>query len=178
MKALNFCINWLEMLNSLIIGIGRSLAWMFVAAMVFTIVLQVFFRYVLDNALPWPEEIARALMIWMMALVAANAYREGSFVAIDMLHHYLPKAVSRALKIALLLVAMLVLYQLLVLGLEFFQRGFRTRAATFHLSRAWIYLAMPVCFGSMLLVNIELVLKEVRILCGYKAIDDEVSSAC
>ena len=178
MKLLNFCVNWLEKLNTLIIGIGRSLAWMFVAAMVFTIVLQVFFRYVLNNALPWPEEVARALMIWMMALVAASAYREGSFVSIDMLQQYLPKALSRALKLLLLMVAMLVLYQLFVLGLEFFQRGFRTRAATFHLPRAWIYLAMPVCFGSMLLVNLELTLKEIRVLCGYQAAVTEVSPTC
>ncbi len=178
MKLLNFCVNWLEKLNSMIICIGRSLAWMFVAAMVFTIVLQVFFRYVLNNALPWPEEVARAFMIWMMALVAANAYREGSFVSIDMLQQYLPKSVAAALKIILLVVAMLVLYQLFVLGLEFFQRGFRTRAATFHLSRAWIYLAMPVCFGSMLLVNLELTLKEVRALCGYRSAVTEVSPTC
>ena len=178
MKPLNFCINRLEKLNSMIIGIGRSLAWMFVAAMVFTIVLQVFFRYVLNNALPWPEEVARALMIWMMALVAASAYREGSFVSIDMLQQYLPNTLSRALKIILLLVAMLVLYQLFVLGLEFFQRGFRTRAATFHLSRAWVYLAMPVCFGSMLLVNLELTLKELRSLCGYQAPVTQAPSPC
>jgi TRAP-type C4-dicarboxylate transport system permease small subunit len=70
------------------------------------------------------------------------------------------------LKISLLLVATLVLYQLFTLGLEFFQRGFRTRAASFQLSRAWIYLAMPVCFGTMLLVNIELILIELKTIFG------------
>ena len=132
--------------------------------MVLTILLQVFCRYVLNSALPWPEEVARAFMIWMMALVSAEAYRQGSFVAIDLLQESLPKRLSTLLKLSLLLIATLVLYQLFTLGLEFFQRGFRTRAASFHLSRAWIYLAMPVCFGTMLLVNIELVLSEFRFL--------------
>lgn len=166
MSRLNFFVYWLEKINSLIIALGKSIAWIFVAAMVFTIVLQVFCRYVLNDALPWPEEVARALMIWMMALVAAAAYREGSFVAIDMLQNCLPSTASKILKIILLFIAALVLYQLLVLGIEFFQRGFRTRAATFNLPRAWIYLAMPVCFGSMLLVNIELLLKEIIALFG------------
>ena len=56
--------------------------------------------------------------------------------------------------------------QLFVLAIEFFQRGFRTRAASFALPRAWIYLAMPVCFGSMVFVNLELLLREILRLIG------------
>ncbi|WP_020683817.1 TRAP transporter small permease [Marinobacterium rhizophilum] len=168
MKILKFCLGWLELINAVMIRIGKSVAWICVAAMVLCILLQVFCRYVLNNALPWPEEAARALMIWMMALVAANAYRQGSFVAIDMLHGFLPPRATAVLKFFLLLISALVLIQLFSLGLEFFQRGFRTRAASFNLSRAWIYLAMPVCFGSMLLVNAELLLREVGRLFGRK----------
>lgn len=146
--------------NQLFAKIGASIAWVLVALMVASILLQVFFRYILNDALPWPEEVARALMIWMMALVAASAYRSGSFVAIEMLHDYLPNKVRHILKLILAVIAMLVLYRLTQLGIEFFDRGFRTRAASFHLSRAWIYLAMPVCFGSMFVVSLELVLAE------------------
>ncbi|NRA22246.1 MAG: TRAP transporter small permease subunit [Oceanospirillaceae bacterium] len=164
MYILNISIDFFTRINLVIARIGRSIAWILVAAMVLTILLQVFCRYVLNSALPWPEEVARAFMIWMMALVSAEAYRQGSFVAIDLLQESIPKRLSTLLKLSLLLIATLVLYQLFTLGLEFFQRGFRTRAASFHLSRAWIYLAMPVCFGTMLLVNIELVLSEFRFL--------------
>ncbi len=166
MKILKFCLGGLEWINALLIRAGKSVAWICVAAMVAAILLQVFCRYVLNNALPWPEEAARALMIWMMALVAANAYRQGSFVAIDMLHGFLPPRIRAVLKFFLLLISALVLIQLFSLGLEFFQRGFRTRAASFDLPRAWIYLAMPVCFGSMLLVNAELLLREIGRLFG------------
>ena len=164
MYILNISIDFFTTINLVIARMGRSIAWILVAAMVLTILLQVFCRYVLNSALPWPEEVARAFMIWMMALVSAEAYRQGSFVAIDLLQESIPKRLSTILKLSLLLIATLVLYQLFTLGLEFFQRGFRTRAASFHLSRAWIYLAMPVCFGTMLLVNIELVLSEFRLI--------------
>lgn len=164
MLILDNVINMLAKINAALARAGRSVAWMLVAAMVLTILLQVFCRYVLNNALPWPEEVARALMIWMLALVAGEAYRQGSFVAIDLLHGVLPYRLSTLLKFILLLIATLVLYQLFTMGIEFFQRGFRTRAASFHLSRAWIYLAMPVCFGTMLLVNIELLLSSLKTL--------------
>ncbi|PMJ99168.1 TRAP transporter small permease [Vibrio sp. 10N.261.55.A7] len=159
MKLLHGSYLLIEALNTRIIWAGRQVAWVLVMAMVLTILLQVFCRYALSNALPWPEEVARALMIWMMALVAAGAYRTGGFVAIEMLQDYLPTRLAQCLKITLLVLSALVLWKLSSLGVEFFERGFRTRAASFHLSRAWIYLAMPVCFITMLMVNIELILK-------------------
>lgn len=161
MKSLRKLLNGLELFNDYMLAAGRSIAWVLVALMVASILLQVFFRYVLNDALPWPEEVARALMIWMMGLVAASGYRWGAFVAIDMLSEMLPTIIRQILKLLLLTLAMVVLAELFYLAIEFFQRGFRTRAASFQLSRAWIYLAMPVCFGSMLMVNIEMLLREI-----------------
>ena len=172
MKAINQFVSLLEGLNTLLMRIGAQVAWVCVALMVITILMQVVLRYVFNNALPWPEEVARALMIWMMALVASQAYRNQAFVAINMLPDALPAALSRWLQLMLLLIAGVVLYKLFFLGLEFFDRGFRTRAASFKLPRAWIYLAMPVCFGTMLLVNIEMVLKN---LLGIKHAPTQVT---
>ena len=160
-NGLRKILNVLEPFNTAMLTVGRSIAWVLVLLMVFTILLQVFCRYVLNDALPWPEEVARALMIWMMGLVAASGYRWGAFVSIDMISDALPRFLRQALKLFLLALACAVLIELSVLAIEFFQRGFRTRAASFHLQRAWIYLAMPVCFISMLMINIELLLREI-----------------
>ncbi len=226
MFVIHFPLRFLMALNTWMMRAFAQVAWVLVAYMVLTILVQVFFRYALNSALPWPEEAARAFMIWMMALVAAQAYRNNAFVAIEMLHDFLPKYFAKSLKFVLLIVAGVVLFKLWQLGLKYFDRGFRTKAASINwlvvsyyieitlcflafmlvdwwrrtstpefnwqrfvwptvaalvvfglfeyvkyvvdfaetaqfqtLTRAWIYLAMPVCFGSMFLVNIELVLK-------------------
>ncbi|MBF0280823.1 MAG: TRAP transporter small permease subunit [SAR324 cluster bacterium] len=172
MILIDSLIKVLEKVNRIIALIGNSVAWLLVALMVASILLQVFFRYVLNNALPWPEEAARAFMIWMMAMVASSAYRSGSFVAIEMLQDVLPELMAKVLRFLLLLMAAAVLYHLFVMGIEFFQRGFRTRAASFALKRAWIYLAMPVCFGSMLLVNLELLLSAFRQIFSDQTLSD------
>ena len=161
MSALATALRVLEALNTRLLAVGRHVAWVLVGLMVLTILLQVFMRYVVGSALPWPEEVARALMIWMTALVAGTGYRWGAFVSIDVLGERLPRAIAQGLRLVLLALALVLLVQLFVLALEFFERGFRTRAASFRLSRAWIYLAMPVCFGSMILVNVELLLREI-----------------
>ena len=71
MTAMRKFLHLLETFNTYMLAVGRSIAWVLVALMVGTILLQVFYRYVLNDALPWPEEVARAFMIWMMGLVAA-----------------------------------------------------------------------------------------------------------
>jgi TRAP-type C4-dicarboxylate transport system permease small subunit len=168
MIMLRKLITGIAAINFLLSRIGRNIAWVLVTAMISVILLQVFCRYVLGNALPWPEEAARALMIWMMAVVSGEAYRRGSFVAIDMFLQALPDKASSLLKLVLLLMAGVALVKLTSMGIDFFERGFRSRAAAIHISRAWIYLAMPVCFFTMLLVNIELCLREIGCLLGHK----------
>ena len=169
MSAIKLIHQWLCQLNDFLLGVGRQLAWMCVALMTIAILVQVFYRYILDSALPWPEEAARALMIWMTGFAAPTAYRYGGFVSIDLIREKLPRILRTMLVFTLLILAGIVLIKLLDLALQFFQRGFRSDTSTLRfpwdttqkLKRAWIYLAMPVCFGGMLLVNLELVIREI-----------------
>lgn len=162
MKAVDKLVDIFGWINDQMARIGFGITWIIVALMVGSILLQVVMRYVLNNALPWPEEVARALMIWMMALVAAPALRKGDFVAITLLSDSLPTIASRFLRLLLTLVAVAILIILSNLSIDFFQRGFRTRAASFDLPRAWIYLAMAVCYFTMLSVAIEMALKNFK----------------
>ena len=57
----------LSAFNKTILRIGRGIGVVAVAFMVVAILIQVIFRYVLNNALPWPDEAARFCMLWMMA---------------------------------------------------------------------------------------------------------------
>ena len=72
-------------LNDLLLRVGRAIGVVAVAAMVVAILIQVFFRYILNNALPWPDEAARFCMLWMTGLMAPTAFRNGGFVAIDVI---------------------------------------------------------------------------------------------
>lgn len=102
--------------NDVVLPIGRALAIVAIALMVVAILIQVFFRYVLNNALPWPDEAARFCMLWMTGLIAPMAYRRGGFVAIDLLELALPRALSAVLTLVLLTIAGLVLVVALRIG--------------------------------------------------------------
>lgn len=118
----------LRRFNDVLLAVGRNVGWVMLGLMVVIILMQVFFRYVLNNALPWPEEAALALMIWMMGLIAPSAYRWGGFVSIDMLSEHLPRWPR------FVLTTLLVFSATAVIG--------------FLLQQAWIHFTSPILFNS------------------------------
>ncbi len=154
-------MNGLVRFNDITLGIGRSVAWVCLAIMVGVILIQVFFRFFLD-ALPWTEEAARALMIWMTMLIAPTALRWSGFVAIDTIKTFVHGRGKHLLSIALYAVALIVLVQMFLLSLDFAERGLRVRMATFQFTRFWVFVAMPIGLTMMVSVTIELIWIEVR----------------
>lgn len=60
------------------------------AAMLFSIMLQVFCRYALGRPLLWPEELTRFAMAWLAFLGASIGVKKGSHVAYTLVSQYLP----------------------------------------------------------------------------------------
>ncbi len=171
-----------------LLAIGRQIAWVALALMVFVILLQIFFRYVLNNALPWPEEAARALMIWMMALIAPSAYRHAGFVSIDMLPDLLPRPIQLALRLLILVLSVIVIAIMLNHAWAHFSApllfdssglnrllqdsGINQLLGTqLQFRTAYVYLAMSVLLILMILVSIELILRSIgRLVFGDDAV--------
>jgi TRAP-type C4-dicarboxylate transport system permease small subunit len=105
-----------QAVNDVVLRVGKALATLAIGLMVLAILVQVFFRYALNNALPWPEEAARFLMLWMTGLIAPVAYRRGGFVAIDMLQAALPRRAGHVLGLMLLGISAVVLVMAIRLG--------------------------------------------------------------
>ena len=170
-KTLLYIFNFLEKINTFFLRIGRQLAWIAIFLMVVVIMIQVFFRYVLNNALPWPDEVARFLMLWMTGLIAPSAYRWGGFVSIDMLERFLPKIISTFLTLFLLIISLFVLIIGLELGLKHINVGWIFNSASIKIPSnliggkaepiklAWMYMSLPVGIVFLISVNIELILR-------------------
>ncbi|VVT34866.1 TRAP transporter small permease subunit [Hoeflea sp. EC-HK425] len=158
-------------LNTLLLRAGRNIAWVAMGLMVLIIILQVVFRYILGNALAWPDEGARFLMLWMTALIAPTAYRWGGFVSIEMVKDLLPARLGALLGLMLLLVSLVVLVYGFRLGLNHVNSGWLFNSSSLKLpleflglglvriKLAWMYMSLPVGLFIMTLVNVELCLK-------------------
>ena len=168
LSALSFLMTF----NSIVLKFGRTLAWIALALMVFVILLQVFFRYVLGSALPWPDEAARFLMLWMTGLIAPSAYRWSGFVAIDMLPAALPKRLSSFLLLVLLVVSTIVLLVAIKFGWDHTMGfGGKFDSSSLRLPFDWlggesVKVKLRYMYGSLflgmvmlLVINIELILR-------------------
>ena len=153
--------------------VGRQLAWVAILLMVIVILLQVFFRYVLNNALPWPDEAARFLMLWMTGLIAPSAYRWGGFVSIDMIISAMPKIAGNVITLLLLSLSLFILIVGLNLGLQHIKVGWIFNSSSIKIplfllgeqskpiKLAWMYMSLPVGIFMLILVNIELILTRI-----------------
>ena len=172
-KLLLLFFNFLQNINTFILRIGRQIAWMAILLMVIVIIIQVFFRYVLNNALPWPDEVARFLMLWMTGLIAPSAYRWGGFVSIDMLQRFLPKILSNILVFLILIISLTVLLIGFEMGLKHINAGWIFSSSSIKLpysllggkteamKLAWMYMSLPIGILLLISVNIELILKTI-----------------
>ena len=172
-KSLLLFFNILQNINTFILRIGRQFAWIAILIMVIVIIIQVFFRYVLNNALPWPDEVARFFMLWMTGLIAPSAYRWGGFVSIDMLERFLPKILSNILIFLILLVSLTVLLIGFEMGLKHINAGWIFSSSSIKIpfslvggkteamKLAWMYMSLPVGIFLLILVNVELVLRNI-----------------
>ncbi len=179
MNALMAVVTPLYWLNAGLLRFGRWLGCAAVVAMVVAILIQVFCRYVLNNALPWPDEAARFCMLWMTGLMAPTAFRQGGFVAIDTLSSMLPVRIGDLLSLMLLGLSLLVLILAVQIGYkEVTGIGGRFTTASLYLPtapgfdswyripRSWMMLSLVVGLALLILVNIELILRRLVALLG------------
>ncbi len=179
MKPLIAAARLLGAANGWLLRLGRILGCAAIVAMVAATLLQVFCRYVLGNALPWPDEAARFCMLWMTGLMAPTAFRAGGFVAIDTVDALLPGLASRLLQLAFLAISLTVL----IIGAQIGWKevtGIGGRFATaslyvptsfgfdqwFRVPRSWMMLSLLVGIWLLILVNIELILRRLAALLG------------
>ena len=165
-------------LNDFVLALGRHISVGLMGLMVLVILIQVFFRYVLNNALPWPDEAARFMMLWLTGLVAPSAYRAGGFVAIEMFPQMLPKAVGAILTLILLCLAAVVLSVAIKLGWNHVNSGWLFNSSSLKIpldligldvvrvKLAWMYMSLFVGVCLLWVVNFELILRNIAKLFG------------
>ena len=162
MTALDRGIAQLSRVNAMACLVGKHAGWVLIGMMTIVILLQVFFRYVLGNALTWSEEVARFMMIWMTFLIAPVAYRHGINVSLDF---FASMIIGRAKDIMSIILNLLIILFLVIFFVESFgliERGLKLKASTLSIKMAYIYLILPISFFLMFLMAIELIGRSIQ----------------
>ena len=146
----------------LIDAITQSIIVIALSVMLFVICLQVFCRFVLGQALPWPEESARFLMIWSLFLAAVYVHKEDGHLRLDFFVEKLPKRIRLILKI-LLDVAILLFLVVMLRGGIFEVNALKVmKTGALRISRAFPYAAIPASAALFILVTLKLMIADIK----------------
>ena len=120
-----------------------------VAAIMAILVISIygaFFRYVLDNPLPWPLPVERLLMVWAALLGIPAALKRGQHMGVEGLIQRLPGSLEKLVRyLNYVLISAFVLCLLWYGWLEFLgSTDLYMISADTRISSRWITAAIPV----------------------------------
>ena len=189
MTALSNLTNLLGRLNAAVLTVGLWLGAGALGIMLVFILVQVFFRYVLGNALPWSEEGSRFLMLWMTGLMVPTAFRQGGFVAITMILDIFPRLIGGIINLLFLVLTAVLLYVAMRIGwAEMTGLGGRFAmpaiavptsldlSTWMKVPRGWMMASLATGVTMMFVVSIELILRNLIELTGHQQKLEPVAS--
>lgn len=160
LSALERTAAGLGRLNRTLLLACRLATILLCGAVTAVVAVGVFWRYVLNDALSWSEEVAKFAMIWLTFTGAPLALVAGGHVAIEILPRLLPRRVRHLLFAFVLLIVVAVLAMLVWRGTTFAWNGRSQVAAMLgDVSMAWVFAAIPIGSAVMLAIAVEQALR-------------------
>lgn len=151
--------SWAEIASGKINSVVEAIVACLMLALVLDVWLGVIDRYYFHWQLPWPEVIARYLMIWAAMLAVSSGISRREHIGLTALIHAIPAGLRRGLLILMDLIALALFLYVLWYGIAFAQSGAPREAMIFGVSLRPFYAAIPV---SAAIASIQMVLVLLR----------------
>ncbi len=142
--------------NDLVEWGAVNLTWILLFTITMLNIVQVFYRYVLNDALSWTEEASLWMMVWIAFLILPVAYRRGLNISMmlfrDMLKRNRIEFVLRCIfHCIVLLISGVCLYQSWLM----YKGGYRLELPALEVSKAYVYIIMPPAWILLIIAVIE-----------------------
>jgi TRAP-type C4-dicarboxylate transport system permease small subunit len=149
--------------NCFVEKIAVNLAWIMLFAITMLNIIQVFYRYVLNNALSWTEEASLWMMVWITFAILPVAYRKGLNISMMFFRDKLGKNrlefIIRCIYHIIVIVIAVVCFDQ---AWQMYKGGYRLEMPALEISKAWVYIVMPPAWILLILAVIEVLIKDVR----------------
>jgi len=116
---------------------------------------QVVVRYLLGGSIPWSEEAARFLFIWLSFLGFSLTMNRGGHVGVDFFVALFPAKVRRAAALLCdtLIVGFLIFF--MVKGMDVIQVTLNNRSPAMQISMGYVYLILPLSAALLILYTLR-----------------------
>jgi TRAP-type C4-dicarboxylate transport system permease small subunit len=122
------------------------------AVMIVSLILQIFFRYVIGSSLVWSEELALFLFTWVVLLAGSLGVREGFHVRLTLFCNLLPPRAKRALDLVTHLIAGTFGGLVLFSGYRYLDSTLGQVSAAVRYPIEYLHAAAPVC-GALIVLH-------------------------
>ena len=124
--------------------------------------LQVLSRYVLEAPLPWTEELARFLLVWVAFLGSASVARRKMHITVEFFSNKFTGKVAGVVNIWLYLIMAIFLAILFYGTLVMFESSWPVHAGTMPwLRMSWVYLGAIIGVAVMLIYVLNHLVREI-----------------
>lgn len=150
-------------LNTVFENIFCLLLKVFFGAMIAVVLLQVISRNILHIPLIWTLDLAQLCFSWCIFIGAAVAFRRDAHYHLDIIPSNWIMA-GNIIRMVALLGSAIVIYVLLVHGIEFAEIGLTRSSLSLGISEVWFFLPIPVGAAVMVFFLIERIGSELGLI--------------
>lgn len=142
-------------MDDLITKILKSLVAVLLAGISIIVGAQVFFRFVLSNPLPWPEELGRLLFIYLSFIGAGVTSLYDDHISVEIMDEMMKGSKKlEVLKIFRHMLIVVVMIFILIGGFQVFPNAARIKLSATALPKSLMTLAVIIgaffmCYGSI-----------------------------
>jgi TRAP-type transport system small permease protein len=125
-------------------SLEEGVCYVLLAALVTTTSLQVFTRYVINAPLPWTEELAKMLFVWITFLGSAVIAKRGTHISIDFVTTLLPAGARRWVLVAGQVITVTILLLLGFKGVRLLEITGQSESPALNVPWVYVYAAFPL----------------------------------
>ncbi|HYF84179.1 MAG TPA: TRAP transporter small permease [Clostridia bacterium] len=142
-KAINKLSDMVDKVCSVILVV-------LIGGMVLATSMQIICR-VFFSALSWSEEITRYLLVWSTFIGAGCVYKKGGHISVTVIQDLLPKKLRKAAQVLVHLLCGAFFVIAVYYGFKYMGRQGTQLSAALRIPMRYMYMAIPVGSGVMLL---------------------------
>jgi TRAP-type C4-dicarboxylate transport system permease small subunit len=150
------------------------LAVVIFSALIVSIFLEVFMRYVLNNPSPELFELSIYCFVWVIYLGGALATRYNQHIRFDLIHSRLPEKARRVMEIVFDLFTNGVLLVLFFPAVRYTIQMYPIKASALRVPWTFLLLVFPIFLALVLIHNFTTIVKNILRLTGREIKDAEV----
>jgi TRAP-type C4-dicarboxylate transport system permease small subunit len=144
--------EWLERVSLWCGRLTGLVVVVMAAALVGSLLISIFFRYVVGSALSWPEEISLMLFAWIVLLTGSLGVREGFHARLTIVRDHLPPSLHKGLETATTCLVGAFGGFLIYSGYDLVERTAQHLTPTLRLPLDLVNYSAPVC-GALIVVH-------------------------